>query len=116
MSDGGNDKVIKHRHLELLKLSLSCLAYINRQNPEAAALLIQHRDTIVNLCLQKFRLSFNRSYQNFIDFKVYIQEDRVHLKEFFFSLMRCEALPDQQGNAVTSLLSLLLSCLQNGDN
>lgn len=30
--------------------------------------------------------------------------------------MRCEAIPEQQGDAVTSILSLLLSCLQNGDN
>lgn len=116
LSDGGNDKTVKHRHMELVKLSLSCLAYINRQNAEAAALLIQHREALVNLCLQRFRLNFGKSYQNFMDFKMEIQDRRVHLKEFFFSLMRCEAFPQQEDNAVTALLSILLNCLQHGDN
>ena len=116
MSEGGSDKAVKHRHMELVKLSLSCLAYINRQHAEAAALLIQHREAIVNLCLQRFRLNFGKGYQNFMDFKLEIQERRVHLKEFFFSLMRCEAFPQQEDGAVTALLGILLNCLQHGDN
>ncbi len=30
--------------------------------------------------------------------------------------MRCEAIPDHQADAINTLLSILLSCLQNGDN
>ena len=40
MSDGGSDKSTRHRQMELTKLSLSCLAYINRQNSQAALLLL----------------------------------------------------------------------------
>jgi hypothetical protein len=97
-------------------MSLSCLAYINRQSPDAAALLMQHRESLIGLCLQRLRLNFGRGYQNFADFRMYIQENRVQLKEFFFSLMRCEALPDQQNAAVSVLLGLLLGCLKDGDN
>lgn len=96
-------------------MALSCLSYVNRQSGEAATLLMQHRDSLVNLCLQRLRLNLNRSYQSFVDFKLHVQESRVQLKEFFFSLMRCEALPDQQQGAVTALLGLLLGCLQRGD-
>lgn len=39
----------------------------------------------------------------------------MHLKEFFFSLMRSEALPEQQGAAVGALLGLLEGCLRDGD-
>jgi hypothetical protein len=73
MSDGGNDKSTRRRHMELMKMSLSCLAYINRQSPDAAALLVQHRDSLVNLCLQRMRLNFNRTYQSYADFKLHIQ-------------------------------------------
>jgi len=54
-------------------MSLSCLAYINRQSPDAAALLMQHRESLIGLCLQRLRLNFGRSYQNFADFRMYIQ-------------------------------------------
>ncbi len=72
MSDGGTDKITRHRQMELTKLSLSCLAYVNRQNPQAALLLLLHRNKIIELCLQKFKTSI-RGYQNFIDFKMSTQ-------------------------------------------
>lgn len=33
MTDTGKDKSAKHKQMELVKLSLSCLAYVNRQHP-----------------------------------------------------------------------------------
>jgi len=73
LGNGEGDKRAQYRHLELTKLSLSCLAYINRENSEAASILIQNRDSMVKLCLQNFKISFGRNYQNFADFKLYVQ-------------------------------------------
>ena len=42
LKDDGN-KSLRHKNMELSKLSLACLANINRQNSEAAMLLIQYR-------------------------------------------------------------------------
>ena len=95
INEAGNSENSQRRHMELFKMSLSCLAYINRQSADAAGLLIQHREKLIALCLRQLRINFGRSYQNFADFRMYIQENRVQFKEFFFSLMRCEALPDQ---------------------
>lgn len=72
LAEGGEDRSAKRRHMELMKMALSCLAYVNRQNPEAATLMVQHRAALVNLCLQRMRLNFSRSYQSFVDFKMSI--------------------------------------------
>lgn len=109
------DRIGRRRGLELIKLSLSCMAYINRQNPEAAALLVQNREQLLKICLEKFRIPLGRNYQSFSEFKVYTEETRVHVKEFLFSLLTCEAVPEQQGEAVQAILGLLLSCLERGD-
>lgn len=45
------DKTARHRTMELVKLSLSCIAYINRQNADASILLMQNRDAILRLCM-----------------------------------------------------------------
>ena len=70
IKDEGN-KTAKNRSKELTKLSLSCLAYINRQDPDAAMLLIQNREGLLRLCFDKFRTSLTRNYTNFNDFKMY---------------------------------------------
>jgi hypothetical protein len=116
LAEGGKERGSRHRQMELMRMALSCLAYINRQSTEAAGVLLQHRDSLVGLCLQRLKLNFDRSYQSFVDFRLYVHESRVQLKEFFFSLMRCEALPDQQPSAVTALLGLLLGCVQGGES
>lgn len=104
-----------HRQLELGRLALSCLAYANRQDSQAALLLAAHRIPFLQLCLTRFRLDFSRSFSGFPDFKLYVHENRAQLKEFLFSLLRSEALPDAQGEAVSSLLGLLCDCLQRPD-
>jgi hypothetical protein len=115
IADDGKEKNSKHRHMELLKMSLSCLAYVNRQSTDAAILLMQHRESLIAFCLQRLKLNFNKAYQSFVDFRMRIQDSRVQLKEFFFSLMQCEAVPDQQSSSVAALLGMLLNWLQTGD-
>ncbi len=43
LADGGKEKATRHRHMELMRMALSCLAYVNRQSADAAVLLMQHR-------------------------------------------------------------------------
>ena len=57
--------VAKERILELIKLSLSIIAYINRQNQEAAILLIDNRESMLRLCMEKFRTPTNTNYSSF---------------------------------------------------
>lgn len=115
IADMGKEKSTRHRHMELMRMSLSCLAYVNRQNADAAILLMQHRESLIAFCFQRLKLNFNKNYQSFVDFRMRIQESRVQLKEFFFSLMQCEAVPEQQSSAVAALLGLLLNWLQTGE-
>ena len=38
------------------------------------------------------------------------------MKELFFSLMNCDAIPQQQTETVNSILGLLLEYLEKGDD
>ena len=78
-------------------------------------MLIQHRNNLLQLVLSRSLLKFNRHYQNFGDFKEYVHQKRLHLKEFLFSLMHCEAIPEEQNNAVGNVLSLLFECIEKGN-
>lgn len=71
---------------------------------------------MVRLCMDKFKIPTSRNYHSFNDFKMYTHEARLHFKEFVLSLIVCEAIPDQQTEAVSSLLGLLLEYLEKGDN
>ena len=73
MAKDEEDRMAKHRSMELVKLSLACLGLINRQNQEASMLLIHHRESILRLCFHKFRSSLSRNYTNFNDFKQYMR-------------------------------------------
>jgi hypothetical protein len=110
------DRAARKRGMELAKLSLSILSYINRQNSEAAGLLLEHREAILRLCFEKFGSSLSRNYYSFAEFKLHTHEQRVHLKEFVVSLLSCEALPAQKEGCVTATLGLLLEYLEKGDN
>jgi cytochrome c-type biogenesis protein CcmH/NrfG len=43
-----------------------------------------------------------------------MQENRVHFKEFVLSLLSCDAINEQQGQAAVAILSLLLDYLEKG--
>lgn len=45
------EKTAKHRSLELCKIAFASLAYINRENKEAALLLLQNKESLLKLCM-----------------------------------------------------------------
>lgn len=51
IADIGKEKSSRRRYMELMRMSLSCLAYVNRQSADAAILLMQHRESLIGFCL-----------------------------------------------------------------
>lgn len=43
-------------------------------------------------------------------------ENRVNLQEYVISLLNCDAIREQQGEMVNSILGFLLDNLEKGDN